>query len=72
MGCGVVWCGVAWCGVVWCLVGVGYDRGRVWVGWGGWGGVGYCRVMVEVKYCRGRVGSELSQLGSRWFVHACY
>ena len=30
------------------------------------------RVMVEVEYGRGRVGSELSQLGSRWFVHACY
>ena len=28
--------------------------------------------MVEVGYGRGRVGSELSQLGSRWFVHACY
>ena len=28
--------------------------------------------MVEVEYGRGRVGSELSQLGSRWFVHACY
>ena len=28
--------------------------------------------MVEVGYGRGRVGSKLSQLGSRWFVHACY
>ena len=28
--------------------------------------------MVEVEYGRGRVGSELSQLGSRWCVHACY
>ena len=28
--------------------------------------------MVEVEYGRGRVGSELSQLGSRWFVHTCY
>ena len=28
--------------------------------------------MVEVGYGRGRVGSELSQLDSRWFVHACY
>ena len=30
--------------------------------------------MVKVGYGRGRVGSELlaSQLGSRWFVHACY
>ena len=28
--------------------------------------------MVEVEYGRGRVGPELSQLGSRWFVHACY
>ena len=28
--------------------------------------------MVEVGYGRGRVGSELVQLGSRWFVHACY
>ena len=28
-------------------------------------------VMVEVGYGRGRVGSELSQLGSRWF-DACY
>ena len=28
--------------------------------------------MVEVEYGRGRVGSELSQLGSRLFVHACY
>ena len=39
-----------------------------------WVGVGYGRVMVEVEvgYSRGRVGSELSQLGSRWFVHACY
>ena len=27
--------------------------------------------MVEVGYGRGRVESELSQLGSRWFVHAC-
>ena len=26
--------------------------------------------MVEVGYGRSRVGSELSQLGSRWFVHA--
>ena len=34
--------------------------------------VGYGWVMVEVGYGRGRVGSELSQLGSRWFVHACY
>ena len=25
--------------------------------------------MVEVGYGRGRVGSELSQLSSRWFVH---
>ena len=24
--------------------------------------------MVEVEYGRGRVGSELSQLGSRWFT----
>ena len=29
-------------------------------------------VMVEVGYGRGRVGSELSQLGLRSFVHACY
>ena len=28
--------------------------------------------MVEVWYGRGRLGSELAQLGSRWFVHACY
>ena len=28
--------------------------------------------MVEVGYGRGIEGSELSQLGSRWFVHACY
>ena len=28
--------------------------------------------MVEVGYGRGRVGSELSQLGSRWFVQACF
>ena len=26
--------------------------------------------MVEVGYGRGKVGSELSQLDSRWFVHA--
>ena len=58
---GMVWCGVAWCGVMWCGV-------------VGWGGVGWCkgRVMVEVGYGRGREGSELSQLGSRWFVHTCY
>ena len=37
-----------------------------------WCRVGEGRVMVEVGYGRGRVGSELSQLGSRWFVHACY
>ena len=49
------------------------------VGWGGWCrvgygsvGVGWGRVMVEVGYGTGRVGSELSQFGSRWFVHACY
>ena len=48
------------------------------VGWGGCDGVGVGvgvgkgRVMVEVGYGRGRVGSELSKLGSRWFVHACY
>ena len=36
------------------------------------GRVGKCRVMVEVGYGRGRVGSEMSQLGSIWFVHACY
>ena len=29
-------------------------------------------VMVEVGYGRGRVGSELSELGWRWFVHAYY
>ena len=29
-------------------------------------------VMIEVGYGKGRVGSKLSQLGSRWFVHACY
>ena len=28
--------------------------------------------MVEVWYGRCRVGSELSQLGLRLFVHACY
>ena len=28
--------------------------------------------MVEVGYGRARVGSELSQLVSRWFVLACY
>ena len=28
--------------------------------------------MVEVGYGRGRVGSELFQLGSIWFVHAYY
>ena len=28
--------------------------------------------MVEVGYGSGRVGSELSQLGSRWFVYARY
>ena len=27
--------------------------------------------MVEVGYGSGRVGSELYQVGSRWFVHAC-
>ena len=27
--------------------------------------------MVEIGYSRGRVGSELSQLGSRWF-DACF
>ena len=59
-----VWCGVMWCGVVWCGV-VGWEGG---VGWGR----GRGRVMVEVGYGRGRVGSELSQLGSRWFVQACY
>ena len=53
--------------------------GRDGVGWGVWcggqGGAGWGRigwVMVEVGYGRGRVGSELSQLGSRWFVRACY
>ena len=30
------------------------------------------RVMVEVGYGRGRVGSELSQWGSKCFFHACY
>ena len=28
--------------------------------------------MVEVGYGMGRVRSDLSQLGSRWFVHASY
>ena len=28
--------------------------------------------MVEVVNGRVRVGSELYQLASRWFVHACY
>ena len=54
-----MWCGVAWCNVVWCRV--------MWCGVVWWG-----RVMVEVGYGRGRVGSELCQLGSTWFVHACY
>ena len=35
-------------------------------------GMGRGRVMVEVGYGWGRVGSALSQLDSRWFVHACY
>ena len=75
-----MWCGVVGgvgCGVVWW---------GGWVGWGRvgglrWNGEVYGRgmdriwqgsVMVEVGYGRGRVGSELSQLGSRLFVHACY
>ena len=60
----MVWCGVGWVGGS--VGGVGWG-GVVWgeVGWGGvvwwdgWGGVV-------------GVGSELSQLSSRWFVHACY
>ena len=42
---------------------VGYGRGRVWLGRGGGRGTG--------RVGKGRIGSELSHFGSRWFVHAC-